>query len=338
MRLPRVLREWSDLLLATALVAVVAGCTSSAPSSPTAPTPQPVVIPPPVAAPPTVECPAPVVLSTTSSSGTTATFPTPESEGGQAPVTVACTPASGGTFPIGSTEVRCTATDALNQTGSCVFPVNVTRTPQLTKVKFMAYGDSITVGWVATNNPSGTPPYLLRIATEAAYPLVLWQMLEARYTAQDFTVTNEGKGGEKAADAYSRFFAAVNTHQPEVVLILDGYNDLGAGADGIPTALTGVSDMAKHARFRGARVFIGTLSAPTPFINRGLGDSVIRAYNDELKDVARGEGAVLVDVYAATVTNPALYNSDDNRHLSEAGYRKVAETFLAAIRANLEQP
>jgi lysophospholipase L1-like esterase len=161
-------------------------------------------------------------------------------------------------------------------------------------------------------------------------------LLEARYTAQDFVVINEGKGGEKAADGYSRFFSAVNTHQPEVVLILDGYNDLGAGADGIPAAITAVSDMAKHARFRGARVFIATLSAPTPGVNRGLGDSVIRAYNDRLKDVTRGELAVLVDVYAATATNPALYNSDDNRHLSEAGYRKVAETFLAAIRASLE--
>ena len=325
------------MVLAAALLAAVAGCTSAAPS-PTAPTPPPVVTPPPVAAAPTLQCPAPLVVSTTSSSGTTATFPTPESEGGQAPVTVACAPASGATFPIGSTEVRCTATDALNQTGSCVFPVNVSRTPQLTKVKFLAFGDSITVGWIATTNPSGTPPYNLRVATESAYPAVLAQLLEARYTAQDFVVINEGKGGEKAADGYSRFFSAVNTHQPEVVLILDGYNDLGAGADGIPAAITAVTDMAKHARFRGARVFIGTLTSPVPGINKGLSDQVIRAYNDRLKDVARGELAVLVDLHAATVTNPALYNSDDNRHLSEAGYRKVAETFLAAIRANLEQP
>lgn len=328
-----------SILLAAAVLA--ASC--STPTTPTAPpiVEPPVVVtpPPPVAAPPTVACQAPVSLSTTSAAGTSAGYSTPSAEGGQAPVTVACTPASGGTFPIGTTEVRCTATDALGQSGSCTFTVTVTRTPVLTKTRIMAFGDSVTVGVVATTNPSGTPPYNLIAIPQAAYPAVLKQLLDARYTSQTLSVVNEGKGGEKAADAFGRFSTTVNGARPEVVLLLEGYNDLStAGAAGIDTAIAGISEMAKDARFRGARVFIGTLTAPVPGINRGISDSTIRAYNDRLKDVARGELAVLVDVYAATVGNPGAYNSDDNRHPSEAGYRKIAETFFAAIRGTLEQP
>ena len=52
--------------------------------------------------------------------------------------------------------------------------------------------------------------------------------------------------------------------------------------------------------------------------------------------MARGENAVLVDVYAAFAPDPNRYNSADGRHPNEAGYRKIAETFFAAIQAELE--
>jgi hypothetical protein len=45
---------------------------------------------------------------------------------------------------------------------------------------------------------------------------------------------------------------------------------------------------------------------------------------------------VLVDVYAALAPDANRYNSADGRHLSIEGYRKVAETFMAAIQADLE--
>lgn len=40
-------------------------------------------------------------------------------------VTVACSPPSGSTFPVGTSTVTCTATDASNNTAMCTFPVNV---------------------------------------------------------------------------------------------------------------------------------------------------------------------------------------------------------------------
>ena len=98
----------------------------------------------------------------------TISYDTPAAEGGQAPVTVACEPASGGTFAIGTAEVRCTATDSLNRTGACVFPVTVSRIPILSKTRFLAFGDSLTTGTTTTVNPSGSPPYLFEDLTDAA--------------------------------------------------------------------------------------------------------------------------------------------------------------------------
>src|SRR6185503_12292687 len=40
-------------------------------------------------------------------------------------VTVVCTPASGSCFPVGTTTVTCTATDASGNTATCSFTVTV---------------------------------------------------------------------------------------------------------------------------------------------------------------------------------------------------------------------
>lgn len=317
------------------VLAAVAGCRGG----PTAPTPTVPPPPPPVVVvpnPPTVACPLPVTQSTVGA-GVTITYDTPAAEGGQAPVTVACDPPSGGLFALGSTEVRCTATDALNRSASCAFPVTISRVPLLSKTRFLAFGDSITVGVVSSVNPAGTPPYLYADVPNDAYPAVLARLLTARYTSQTFTVRNEGKGGEKAVDGVGRAQSVINANRPEVVLIMDGYNDLSTfGEAGIDPAIAAISDIAKDARFRGARVFIATLSPPPVAVNRGISNTTIVRFNEALRAVARGEVAVLVDVYGAMAHDPNRYNSADGRHLSIEGYRKVAETFFTAIQADLE--
>jgi lysophospholipase L1-like esterase len=318
------------------LVALLPGCNKAAP--PTAPTPTPTPTPAAVVPPaPTVACPSPIASSTTATS-TAITYTTPQAEGGQAPVEVACAPPSGSTFPIGSTDVRCTVSDSLNRSSSCTFPVTVSRIATIRKVKFLAFGDSITVGVVSTVNPSPPPPYILRDVPNESYPTVLRQLLAARYPTQTITVLNEGKGGEKAVDGVGRSFSVVNINRPDAVLIMDGYNDLGLGEEGIEPAIAAIGDMAKDARFRGARVFIGTLTPPPLNVNRGISNTTITRFNARLKDLARGENAILVDVYQSFLPDPGLYNSDDGRHPNIAGYRKIAETFFAAIRAEFEVP
>ena len=318
------------------LALAAAGACKSGPTTPTPPPPPPP--PPPVVVvpdPPTVACPSPISRTTTGT-GVAVTYTTPEAEGGKDPVSVACAPPSGSTFPIGSTQVSCTASDALNRSSSCVFAVSVSRLATITKTKFLAFGDSVTVGVVATDNPSPPPPYILRDVPNESYPTVLRQMLASRYASQTITVLNEGKGGEKAVDALGRAFVVFNANRPEAALILHGYNDLGAGEAGIDPAIAAVNDMVKDARFRGARVFLGTLTPPPLNVNRGISNTTIVRFNDKLRVMAKGENAVLVDVYQAFAGDPNRYVSDDGRHPNVAGYRKIAEAFFAAIQAEFE--
>lgn len=309
-----------------AALALALGCGRSTPTTPTTPAP---------AAAPTVTCPASMELSTVHP-GVPVSYEPPAAQGGTAPVTVACTPASGQTFPQGTTEVRCTATDRGGLSGACAFTVIVSRIPTLSKTRFVALGDSVTVGIVATENPAGDPFYLLREVPDESYPSVLRQLLASRYTTQQITVINAGKGGEKAVDAVGRAYSVISTHRPEVLLLLHGYNDLGLGDAGVGPGLAAVNDIVKIARFQGVQVLLATITPPNRQATRGLSGALIRDFNDGLRAIARGENLVVVDLYEAMVSDQNRYNSDDGRHPNEVGYRKMAETFFEVIQAELQ--
>ncbi|MGH9311733.1 MAG: HYR domain-containing protein, partial [Vicinamibacterales bacterium] len=66
---------------------------------------------------PTIACPAAVTAVSNSGQPIGVSYAVPVAAGGSAPVAVTCTPASGSQFPVGSTLVICTATDARGRTG-----------------------------------------------------------------------------------------------------------------------------------------------------------------------------------------------------------------------------
>jgi hypothetical protein len=74
--------------------------------------------------PPIVACATPLRLEFTSVTGAVATF-SPAATDNCSVATVVCSPASGSTFPIGTTTVTCTATDAGGNQASCSFTVTV---------------------------------------------------------------------------------------------------------------------------------------------------------------------------------------------------------------------
>ena len=95
--------------------------------------------------------------------------------------------------------------------------------------------------------------------------------------------------------------------------------------------------MAAEARNRRVpRVFILNM-APTRAGGRtSVTLATVQAFNERLQRAAAGENAVYVDIYSALVTNVNSYIGTDGLHPTEAGYRKIAETVLAAVQANLE--
>src|SRR5262249_17830698 len=88
---------------------------------------------------PTIACPAGQTVQATSQAGATVTYSAPTVNGGVAPITATSQPPSGSVFPIGTTTVTATATDALNPSASCTLPVNVTATQAST----FAVGDRV---------------------------------------------------------------------------------------------------------------------------------------------------------------------------------------------------
>ncbi len=321
------------------VIGIGTACSGSTATSPTPPPPPPP--PPPVAAAPTLACPNPVSASTTATTGVTVSFTTPTAEGGQSPVTVTCTPESGTMFSIGQTSVECSAKDALARTASCAFPVTVTRIPSISKTRFLAFGDSVTGGEVTVPVRGSGASFKLVQVPSAAYPTVLAVQLIARYRAQEdnIAVANYGVGGEKAINARDRFFAALNTVRPDVVLLMEGTNDIALGEDGAASgAAREISIMVGEARRRGMPVFLATLPPGRPGGTKSIAPLLLTDYNNRMRSVAASGGATLVDINAALATDVFRYMGVDGLHPNELGYAKIAETFFNAIRAQFENP
>jgi lysophospholipase L1-like esterase len=292
---------------------------------------------------PTLSCPASIPATTTASS-TVVTYATPTASGGQPPVTVACSPASGTTFSAGTTPVQCVATDNLGRTGSCQTAVVVTRLPTVRLTNYLAFGDSITAGEVTVPIPMSVPfdlslSHPLVVVTSASYPTRLLDQLRARYATQaaSLVMANEGKPGESVLDGVPRLAQLLANRPTEVLLLMHGYNDLlGFGTSAVPRTASAIDAMAREGRFRGARVFIALLTPPIPGRLRSIPLDAILAVNDRIRSIAAGESAVLVDLYSALSTDVNRYIGVDGLHPTEAGYQRMADEFFARVQADLE--
>lgn len=70
-------------------------------------------------------CPANISVPATSSAGRVVTYPLPTGSDACSSGTIVCNPASGSTFPMGTTTVNCQRSGSAGQTASCAFTVNV---------------------------------------------------------------------------------------------------------------------------------------------------------------------------------------------------------------------
>jgi lysophospholipase L1-like esterase len=95
--------------------------------------------------------------------------------------------------------------------------------------------------------------------------------------------------------------------------------------------------MAQSAKAGGARVFIGSMIPDVPGRPRAaITLEELVTYNERLQEMSRQEAITYVDLYGAMLPDSANLIGSDGLHPTEAGYRKMADTFFAAIRAQLE--
>ena len=229
-------------------------------------------------------------------------------------------------FAPGSTLVTCTATDALARAASCIFNVVVTITPKISKTKFLAFGDSITEGRCGPK-PNTCPPWTVRFE----------ELLRERYTGQTFVVTNRGLSGEKATEGKDRILGELLAYRPEVLLLMEGTNDMTAAFPDGNKAIESLDTMISIAYANGVTaVFLATIPPIAPNGPNNAAIPLVPSLNIRIRALAMRRGVPLVDVYAALNADVPRYYVGDDLHPTAEGLRLIGETFYASVRAVLD--
>jgi lysophospholipase L1-like esterase len=195
---------------------------------------------------------------------------------------------------------------------------------RLTRTRFLVFGDSLTAG---TTSPAMTT---LGAGLPESFPFKLLALLTARYAGQPIVVENEGRPAESAQSGALRLPGVLRALAPEVVILLHGVNDVTFyGTAGVGRTAEYLNTMARDARLSGAEVVICTLPPQRPGGGRAGDPAAIAAYNDALRDIARGEAALLVD-FDRSITDLSLIGVD-GLHPTEAGYARMAQLLAGAL-------
>jgi lysophospholipase L1-like esterase len=290
---------------------------------------------------PQITCPADVSVKGVTGTSQAVTYAAPVVTNGTPPVTSTCNRASGSTFPLGTTPVSCTATDALQRTATCSFNVTLSGF-SLSVKKFEAFGDSLTEGEV------GRPSF---IDAPNAYPTKLQILFDQAYPGQGVTVINRGIGLHVVEQTVGEIRKYVPADRPDAVLILSGFNNLtqtcppGGSAtvlcgNGTEAVKIGILDCIRKARESSSTVnyvFVSTLTPPGATGSNRIDKNAIIEANNKIKQIVAQERATLVDSYAAFLGHEADYVNVDGLHLKPAGYQALADTFFGVIQATIPQ-
>ena len=194
-------------------------------------------------------------------------------------MSTSCSPESGTALPIGTTPGRCTATDTLGQTVSCSFLVQVLPAAQISKTKFMAFGDSLTAGVTSS-------ALTLLLEPGMSYPFKLQEKLARKYPTQTIEVVNAGLPGEKATDGVSRLGTQINAVRPEVVLIMEGTNDALSQGYSVSATSAALDSMVDDVFSRDAEAMIATVPPVRPGSPVGEGPSNAQDLNGVIRAIA----------------------------------------------------
>jgi lysophospholipase L1-like esterase len=206
--------------------------------------------------------------------------------------------------------------------------------PTLGITQILSFGDSMTAGTTSAVFPGLS----LTAGLPQSYPFKLQALLAARYSKQTMSVLNAGVAGNRATEDVDRFSREYGANTPQLVLLLEGANDinllLATGGRDVTPIVGAMEEMVKDATYRGGQVMLATLPPQRPGGPKAADDqSVVDKYNRELRTMASKKGAILVDVNAQL---PLSLIGQDGLHPTEAGYQKLAEIFLDAIKTKFE--
>jgi lysophospholipase L1-like esterase len=220
-------------------------------------------------------------------------------------------------------------------------PVPAAISPDLPNVlgatRFAAFGDSITYGVLASYDGS-----ILYDGSPGSYPARLQLGLSYYHPLQAslFRVLNRGVPGEPVISVPGfeggsvRIDSVLAVDRPQVLLLLEGINDLAGGIP-VDTIAAGLRRILDHSVAAGVPVVIATMFQTYEVVNgkgefRSNGAADVPALNDRIRQIAQRQNVYLVDLYAAFGADRNLVGGD-GLHPTDEGYDRMATAFLAKI-------
>jgi lysophospholipase L1-like esterase len=194
----------------------------------------------------------------------------------------------------------------------------------------VAFGDSVTAG-----SHSASLVIAEAEPNHVNYPAYLASLLASRYTQPPtIRVTNSGVPGELALDGKDRIGSVLDSVRPNLVLILEGVNDINASRN-VAQIAADIQTMVSRAQARGVRILLARL--PPVTINHDPNGTVqeqIRQLNARIDTISNQAGlGSAVDLYNA-LTFEMIGN--DGLHPNDAGYQQIGRTFFDAIVQRFE--
>ena len=172
-----------------------------------------------------------------------------------------------------------------------------------------AFGDSITEGH--SSRTGGYPPKLSSLLNGNGKPSV---------------VVNRGISGEKTPGGLSRFDSVLASFPADIILIMEGTNDIRGGLS-VETTRHNLQAMIDKAKAAGVKPVLATL---TPSDRAGSTTLIPQTWNPMIISLASSNGIKLADQYAAI---HGVWGSAtaDGLHPNDRGYQIVADTWYATI-------
>jgi lysophospholipase L1-like esterase len=185
--------------------------------------------------------------------------------------------------------------------------------------RYMAFGDSITVGDGARNSDG--------------YRDLLENQLRRHFGLA--SVIDEGQSATKTPAGYARIGLALDHDRPAYTLILYGTNDWNRGEckNEFPCdVIDNLRGMIGAAKSTQSLPVIGTIPPVNPALDEFDRNTWVTRMNELLRPMARQEGAALADVHAAFLREgnlSALFA--DHIHPNDRGYEILAAEFFRAL-------
>ncbi len=195
----------------------------------------------------------------------------------------------------------------------------LTTTPLLaqTPLRFLAFGDSITVGLGDTNVECPTSSF-------GGYPEELQSLLRSEDLNAE--VINRGVCGERTPEGLTRV-EEVLAENGDVLILMEGTNDISDGNVSVESIRFNLNEIATKVTEAGVGLVSNTLLPRGPE-DSNRGRNILLAEN--LRDDAEANGYVLADVHKTFADIPDFFDIlySDPLHPNPKGYDIMAQALV----------